>query len=360
MRIKYILIILLLLLPIGIGDTGEVTVTLGKQENVNANTNISEYWLTEQGVLDDVSDILQYKYWYNYTALYPAVWIDNGSVIHQVNEYPVGIGTSNPNATLHINSSATPAMIIERWNVNNAVIEFRNNNNNTFLGMGGNDRFYISLNRDVALDPIATFTREGRLGIGTNDPAGEIDVRDAETPAIYVTDTTNNITGFTSGCAWFSSASNTKTQIGSRYNHTMQIFINNSEVMTFLVGGFVGINNSAPAVTLDVNGNVSADDFYTKSLAFSGDALSKIDNIKPENQLSNSFSKVDHNSLGDMATSFYYNETLYDEEDNIIGYEQHLFEGQSVDRTLAVLIKANQELLQRVEDLEWEVARLKK
>lgn len=143
--------------------------------------------------------------------------------------------------------------------------------------------------------------------------------------------------------------------------------------------GEVGIGTNAPAEMLDVNGNVTADDFITKSLAYSGDATTLLSGIRPE-VYDGGFTKVDHSTMGELAVNKEYyipikqykNVTVCDdvqvptnegtltiknvcrtkEVEEVIGYDTRSYQGVSLDKTIAVLIKANQELTQRVQVLE--------
>lgn len=139
--------------------------------------------------------------------------------------------------------------------------------------------------------------------------------------------------------------------------------------------GEVGIGTDSPAEMLDVNGNVTADDFITKSTSYSGDALRLISGINSQDP-GKEWDKVDHSSLGDLAVikevrvpvTKWVNESVcqdvvdafgkpdtvcrYEDREEIIGYDTYHFEGVSIDRTLAVLIKAVQDLTKRVEELE--------
>lgn len=138
--------------------------------------------------------------------------------------------------------------------------------------------------------------------------------------------------------------------------------------------GEVCINCNDPAEMLDVNGNVTADDFITKSVAYNGDAVTELSKIRSESSLEE-WAKVDHSSLGSIGVSRTYKVPVYDyvnvtrcelvrfddrydnicslrEEKRLTGYMEETYEGVSLDRAVAMLIKANQELAERIKVLE--------
>jgi len=123
--------------------------------------------------------------------------------------------------------------------------------------------------------------------------------------------------------------------------------------------GDVGIGTSNPTMKLDVNGNVTANDFITKSLAYNGDALSILRVIRKENVNEAGFGRIDHASAEELAVIFDYKVDILNEKGEKTGEETKTFEGISTDRTMAALIRANQQLLERVEQLESEVTALK-
>lgn len=101
---------------------------------------------------------------------------------------------------------------------------------------------------------------------------------------------------------------------------------------------------------VEVDGNITASDFVTKSMFYKGDALSLISDIKEEPTLSNNqFVKINHSTLGDVAVS-YNNSYCVDDEKKECYVDS--FEGQSVDKSIALLLRANQQLLERIEELE--------
>lgn len=112
---------------------------------------------------------------------------------------------------------------------------------------------------------------------------------------------------------------------------------------SYITSGKVGIGNANPTESLDVSGNVAADDFITKSSYYSGDAVSAIKKIVAENDGSaEDWKKINHSTLGGAEITYSY----------LLDGKNITFEGQSVDRIIAMLIRANQQLIERIEMLE--------
>jgi len=104
--------------------------------------------------------------------------------------------------------------------------------------------------------------------------------------------------------------------------------------------GRVGINNSVPAMTLDINGNVTANGFVTKSKFFTGDALTIIKGMSYDSSKNEEgeWRTIDHSKLGGAEVKF-----EYQTDDGIKS-----FEGQDVDKSIALLIRANQQLMEEL------------
>ncbi|MBS3100456.1 hypothetical protein J4463_04585 [Candidatus Pacearchaeota archaeon] len=111
------------------------------------------------------------------------------------------------------------------------------------------------------------------------------------------------------------------------------------------ITGNLGVGTSSPTQKLDVDGNITADDFITKSLFFNGDALSRIKSISADSVGANNWQKVNHESLGDAGIIYQYEVEILDKDGNVASTEIRTFEGQSIDRTVALLLRANQQLM---------------
>ena len=116
---------------------------------------------------------------------------------------------------------------------------------------------------------------------------------------------------------------------------------------------------------LNVSGNITGDDnitttgymhatdFLTASSIYKGDALARLSSITNEPTLSvNEFVKIDHSSLGDIAQTYAIPRETFDKDGNINGSIIEYKEVQSVDKSIGLLITANQQLLERLEELE--------
>jgi len=115
---------------------------------------------------------------------------------------------------------------------------------------GGPD---LTVTGDLTVEGTASFDSDvyidgsARLGIGTLNPAHELHVLDSDKPEIVAEDSTNNVQAYLG-------AADTNGRVGTLSNHTLQIRTNDTERMTLLTSGNVGINNINPSAKLDVGG----------------------------------------------------------------------------------------------------------
>ena len=168
----------------------------------------------------------------------------------------VGIGTTTPTAKLEVEAAdnlTTNTSVIRAINAaNTGYTEFGAYGFNTSavdlkLGAGG---YYGALVIDKD---------NGYVGIGTSTPQAELHVSTANSAEIRVTDTTNNIDAnlFTN---------DTLGSVGTRGAFPFNIHTNNIYRLTIDASGNVGIAQTNPSFTLDVNGDARA----TRLIAGSG------------------------------------------------------------------------------------------
>ena len=193
-----------------------------------------------------------------------------------------------------------------------------------------------------------------------------------------------------------------------------KLYIDDTDTTTPLIYGefdndFLQFNaNVSITEDLDVVGNITAEDFITRSKYFNGNAIDLIKQIESEDSTKNGFTKINHSSLGEISVNRIVQKPIYRNEEKttcdtvetyiptkeirliciqnittlketckeqlvdihhlenvttcktktipvVDHYEEIIEEGQSVDKTIALLIKTNQELIERVEQLETRV-----
>lgn len=148
----------------------------------------------------------------------------------------VGIGTSSPATKLHINDGT---------------------NVNLKIGVASGELQIKSTNdADTAYTPIIFRASEynilnGNVGIGTSSPSVNLQVYDALSSQIKITNglaTPVDLQLFASSSSY--------AGIGTSTNHRLALRTNNSEKLTILGDGNVGIGTSSPSEKLDVAGNI--------------------------------------------------------------------------------------------------------
>jgi hypothetical protein len=223
-------------------------------------------------------------------------WLDGLSANEiYYNAADVGIGTNAPASRLHVVDAGAEPLILERTNSSDVALRFMNSANSMYAGISNSEEFGISTsaNIDAAL---LTVERNGEIGMGTANPAEELQVfRDAnnEPTTIAVgnisTGTgTNTRAGFTAASnaaqvdivAYGQNATGTSggvnradavvirtgatlapssLNVGTGAAQDLNLFTNDTTRLTVDgTTGNVGINDTNPGEALEVGGNINA------------------------------------------------------------------------------------------------------
>jgi len=138
------------------------------------------------------------------------------------------------------------------------------------------------------------------------------------------------------------------------------------------LGAYVGVKDVTPSQQLDVGGNVRADDFIEYSPFFVGDAVSAIKNINPKlGSEKDNWADVNHSSLPEgvkveIEEIVFVNKKtgkVMDRQspDDMENWDviTRVVEGRSLGSSVQLNLKAIQQLIDRVEELEKEVEELR-
>ena len=163
----------------------------------------------------------------------------------------VGIGTTNPGATLHVqmthtSTDVTAANSNETLVLGNAgsgdgvynAIKFGGNQQDMYI-MSFNDNtqadrrmgfFLGSVAGDAVADERLSIRGDGKVGIGTTSPSSNVEISSSDDTRFQVTDTGDSSTFWIRG-------DGDNTSIGNTTNHPLAFIINNSERMRIDTSG---------------------------------------------------------------------------------------------------------------------------
>jgi predicted ribosome-associated RNA-binding protein Tma20 len=188
----------------------------------------------------------------------------------------VGIGTTSPARTLEVQSSSG-AVANFGSAVSNAYITFTDSgttsNTHVRVGSAGDEmRFYAGDAERVRIDS------SGNVGIGTTSPSADLHIADTSTilhlqdtdgtvggsmsSMIQFTDSTGAVqsqVGLGTGTGYFIVDNNDgPMRVGTASADNLYLRTNNANQLTIDATGNVGINDTTPSYTLDVNGDIRA------------------------------------------------------------------------------------------------------
>ena len=203
------------------------------------------------------------------TAAQAQQWQTNGNNIYY-NSGTVGIGTNDPAANLHVESSASTTFRIVSTGDNVAYKRVKGSTGDWYAGLFGTADYSIGDVTNSNATYLTVKRTSGNVGIGTASPAAKLDVA-----GITQTQTLSLNSGAYSGslswgnnsyASWYMTGSagtssvRFKTWDGSSY----------SDKVTFENGGNVGIGTASPGTKLDVAGITQTQSLFLNSGAYSG------------------------------------------------------------------------------------------
>jgi hypothetical protein len=185
----------------------------------------------------------------------------------------VGIGISDPQAKLDVNGTTNIRGALSTNIIN--MIQGQINGISSINGLPASDDIYWTGSGNNIYN-----SNSGNVGIGTNNPIFNLDVNGTARIGSAITDTalfvdgairiglpSGNTSSFTvnlgtSGVGVFRSAfisgNGTNMIISNQQNGNLTLATNNSDKVTILPNGNVGIGTTNPQYTLDVNGTIKA------------------------------------------------------------------------------------------------------
>lgn len=178
------------------------------------------------------------------------------NTISLTSDHKVGIGTTTPGQTLHVNSGATNTVAKFESTDAGAYINFTDTTGTSSIG---NDTVYLYLDADkdavVAGSQIrlrvdgstkVTVNDSGNVGIGTTSPGSRFEVVHSSTPIAKFTGATNAYVDFTDGTVTTRLQNSGATYFGTTTNHGMIFRSNATDRMIVASDGKVGIGTNAP------------------------------------------------------------------------------------------------------------------
>ena len=244
--------------------SGRLAIKTGEQYSVGGNHELS--LLNSMAIGPSNIDLVYFRY--QDAAGKYAIQTYNSGNSGELHLQPyggnVGIGTSDPNARLHVKSSVNHVATFETTLTSDMAIELKNSQGSMFFGLGGGEEFAIGTDADLN-GPNNKFVvkNNGNVGIGTSSPGAALEVVRGTAPFA-------GIFASPSGAGkviLFKDNDSTPTRynylIGSQYNIDNGFEISRSTTIggttfsapsfSILSSGNVGINTNNPLRPLHLN-----------------------------------------------------------------------------------------------------------
>ena len=177
-----------------------------------------------------------------------------------LNDGKIGIGTNTPSSLLHLHNSSQAGEL--KILFTDASTGFTGSDGFAIY-KSGNDEAYIWNYENNALifgtsnNEMMRITSTGFIGIGTNAPNSHLHLQTSSGDVkITMTDASTGV-GMTNGFSIYK-ATNNDGYVWNYSTNPIRIGIGNTERITILANGNIGINKTNPANALDVNGTINA------------------------------------------------------------------------------------------------------
>lgn len=221
----------------------------------------------------------------------------NGSLLYVRNDGNVGIGTTAPDAQLHVKSATSTTFTFESGGtMYDAQMDFaRGGSNHTYIGpassgtfdlwsfenipfrfaVNNSEKFRISAaggfsfgNSYVGTDPGAeNLILSGSMGIGTTGPAAKLHVLSGTGNIVFDSPFSGyGGIGFQSTLSttnYFAVGNSSETVINTPSGTWLTFANNNSPIARFDSAGYLGLGTTSPLERLDVSGNASVSGNFT-------------------------------------------------------------------------------------------------
>ena len=166
----------------------------------------------------------------------------------------VGIGTDSPSQDLHISSSDHTKVLITGGTNKYAELQFENDAQKFAMGVQDDDKFFLY--NSTGASQVLTVDTSSNIGIGTQNPAKKLHIRDS-IPDIRLEDTNTNavaeLRGNT-GTGSFVIATDVNNAVA---NSKIVFQVDNDEKVRIDNSGKVGIGEDSPQATLHLDTETS-------------------------------------------------------------------------------------------------------
>jgi len=166
----------------------------------------------------------------------------------------VGIGTDSPSQNLHLSSSDHTKLLVTGGTNKYAELQFENDAQKFAMGVQDDDKFFLY--NSTGASQVLTVDTSSNIGIGTQNPAKKLHIRDS-IPDIRLEDTNTNavaeLRGNT-GTGSFVIATDVNNAVA---NSKIVFQVDNDEKVRIDNSGKVGIGEDSPQATLHLDTETS-------------------------------------------------------------------------------------------------------